>query len=144
MHFMGLLSMDGTVVLVVPGYFVCAGILLYTALIAAVVGMYRARAPVYISFACVCLFSAALTVTTAASFVAQSDAAAVEALRWQFAFSVPLVISLFMFVAYYTDAPRMGRWFAASTGIGVACLLANALLPLGTRFSAITACARSS
>ena len=41
----GHLSSDSGIALVVPGYFVCAGILFYTGITAAIVGLYRQRVP---------------------------------------------------------------------------------------------------
>ncbi|HEY2628030.1 MAG TPA: EAL domain-containing protein [Usitatibacter sp.] len=136
---MGLLSPVGAHSLVVPGYLVCTGVLLYTAIVSAVMGMYRARAPIYISFAAVCLCSAGFAACTAAYNLAGSEAEALEAMRWQFTFGAPLALSLFVFVAYYTDAPRMQRWFAGAAALTVVYLIVNFVLPLGVRFSSITA-----
>jgi len=128
----------GETSLVVPGYFICAGILFYTAIIAAVMGMYRTRAPVYLAFASICLWSAIFCVATAVYYVSGTRAAAVEALRWQFASGVLLVLSTFLFTAYYTDAKRMERWFVIGAIFSATYVVADFVAPIGLRFSAIT------
>src|SRR5690349_22928983 len=55
----GQLSSDSGFALVVPAYFVCAGILLYTGIVSAILGMYRGRAPLHLTFALTCFMSAA-------------------------------------------------------------------------------------
>jgi diguanylate cyclase (GGDEF)-like protein len=136
---MGTVAPAGEIALVIPGYFICTGVLLYTAIVAAAMGIYRARAPTYLSFAAVCLCSAGFTATTATYYLADSEMAAVEALRWQFVFGAPFALSMFAFVAHYTEARRMERWFAFFGGLTVVFLIANFLLPYGVRFSSITA-----
>ena len=64
-HVIGHLSSDSGIALVVPGYFVCAGILIYTGIVAAILGMYRGRAPLHLAFAATCLLSAAVTFSLA-------------------------------------------------------------------------------
>lgn len=135
---MSMVSSGADISLVVPGYFICAGILLYTAIVAAVMGMYRARAPLYIAFASICLWSAGFTMATAAYYLSDSVPGAIEALRLQFACAVPLVLSLFAFVAYYTEARNMGRWFAAGGALALVYLAANFFLPFGVRFASVS------
>ena len=135
---MGMALPGGETSLVVPGYFVCTGILFYTAIIAAVMGMYRTRAPLYIAFASICFWSAAFCVATAIYYVSGAAASAVEALRWQFASGALLVFSTFIFIAHYTEAPRMGRWFAVGAAITIVYLVADLVMPFGLRYSAIT------
>ena len=134
---MGTISPGGEIALVVPGHFVCAGILFYTAIVAAVMGAYRARAPASLAFAAVCLGASAYTVATAAYYVSETVPGAVEAVRWQFACAVLIVLSLLAFIAYYTGAQRMGRWFALAGAIASVYLVADFALPLGVRFSSI-------
>ncbi|HEY2629605.1 MAG TPA: EAL domain-containing protein, partial [Usitatibacter sp.] len=135
---MGTALPGGESFLVIPGYFVCTGILVYTAIIAAAMGMYRTRAPLYIAFASICFWSAAFCVATALLYESGSLAPALEALRWQFAFSALLVYSTFIFIAHYTEAPRMGRWFVVGAAVTIAYVVLDFVLPLGIRFSAIT------
>jgi len=136
---MGMASPAGELSLVVPGYYVCTGILFYTAIIAAVMGMYRLRAPLYIAFASICLWSAAFCFATAILYVSGNRDGAIEALRWQFACSALLVYSTFVFIALYTDAPRMRPWFVGGALFTAGYLALDFLLPLGMRFSAVTA-----
>ena len=136
---MGMTTPGGELSLVVPGYYVCTGILFYTAIIAAVMGMYRMRAPLYIAFASICFWSAAFCFATAIFYKSGNVAAAIEALRWQFACSAPLVFSTFLFIAFYTDATRMRRWFVLGAVVTVVYVAADFLLPLGMRFSVVSA-----
>ncbi|MFZ3322079.1 MAG: EAL domain-containing protein [Usitatibacter sp.] len=135
---MGMALSGGETSLVVPGYFVCTGILFYTAIIAAVMGMYRTRAPLYIAFASICFWSAAFCAATAIYYVSGTAASGIEALRWQFASGALLVFSTFVFIAHYTEAPRMGRWFAVGAAVTIAYLVADLVMPFGLRYSAIT------
>src|SRR6266550_4462670 len=102
---MGTVSSSSGMALVVPGYFVCAGILVYAALIAAVVGFHRGRAPLYLAFAAGCLLSSAITVAVASTYLADSVAGAVAAQRWATSAAILFVVSIYVFVALYTDTP---------------------------------------
>ena len=135
---MGTLSSAPGVAIVVPGYFVCAGILLYTAIIAAVVGTYRGRVPLYLAFAATCLSSAGIAVCMASYYLADSVGGATEAMRWQNASASVFLGSLFAFVALYSGAPRMRPWFIAATALVAVFVAASFLLPYGIRFSAVS------
>ena len=135
----GQLSSDSGIALVVPGYFVCAGILFYTGITAAIVGLYRQRVPLYLAFAATCLLSAAFTLGIASYYLADSVGGAVEALRWSSAAAILFLVALFAFVALYTQAPDIGRAFLAVGAVGVVLLVANFTLPFGMRFASIEA-----
>jgi diguanylate cyclase len=135
---MGALSSASGVSLVVPGYFVCAGILLFAAIVAAVLGFFRGRVPLYLAYAATCIFSAAVAVATASYYLADSVGGAIEALRWQASAAILLVVAITVFVALYTNSLRSQRAMLMVTFVaGGVLLLANAVLPNGLRFDAI-------
>src|SRR6185369_6079009 len=104
---MGQLSSAGGFALVVPGYFVCAGILLYTAIIAAVPGLHRGRQAMYLAFAATCLCSAGISFATGSYYLAESVAGGIDAQRWMTAGAVLGIVALFVFVSLYTEARDM-------------------------------------
>jgi diguanylate cyclase (GGDEF)-like protein len=136
---MGQLSSAGGIALVVPGYFVCAGILLYTAIIAAVPGLHRGRQAVYLAFAATCLCSAGISFATGSYYLAESVAGAIDAQRWATTASGLGLLSLFVFVSLYTEARDMRRWHLAAALLAVALAAATFTLPLGTRFRSVDA-----
>jgi diguanylate cyclase (GGDEF)-like protein len=124
--------------LVVPGYFICAGILLFAAVTAAAVGFYRGRAPIYLAFAAACLASAGVAVATASAYLAESMAGAISAQRWLATSTLLVTAGLVVFIALYTEVRGQRRWMALM-GTWIAVLVvANHLLPFGVRFSAVT------
>ena len=130
-----MLSSSGDIAIIVPAYFVCAGILVYTAIVSASVGLTRRRAPIYLAFTATCLAAAVSSASVAGYYLADSVGGAVEAIRWLSDGNVLLLCSLFLFTALYTEAPRMQRKYAIA-GIAVLVYLsANHLLPYGIRFS---------
>src|SRR5258706_2118404 len=108
---MGALSSAGGVAIVVPAHFIFAGILLYTAMVAAVVGIYRRRMPLYFAFAATCFFSAGVTTSLASYYVADSVAGGVDAIRVAMDSAILFVASMFAFIAIYTETPRMRPWY---------------------------------
>ena len=108
---MGALSSAGGVAIVVPAHFIFAGILFYTAMVAAVVGVYRRRVPLYFAFAATCLFSAGVTTSLASYYVADSVAGGVDAIRFGIDSAILFIVSMFAFIAIYTEAPGMRPWY---------------------------------
>ena len=124
--------------LVVPGYFICVGILLFAAVTAAAVGLYRGRLPIYLAFAAACLASAGVAAATASYYLSESVAGAVSAQRWLATSTLMVTASLVAFIALYTDLRGKRRWLAIM-GAWIAVLVAaNHVLPYGVRFSSVT------
>jgi len=134
---MGALSSAGGFAIVVPAHFIFAGILFYTAMVAAVVGVYRGRMPLYFAFAATCLFSAGVTTSLASYYVADSVGGGVEAVRFAMDSAILFVASMFAFIAIYTEAPRMRPWYWLAAALTALFLAANHMLPYGIRFSEI-------
>src|SRR6187455_2164905 len=99
---MGAQSAATGLALVVPGYFVCAGILLVAAVTAAAVGFYRGRRAIYLAFSGACLASAGVAIATASTYIAESLAGAVSAQRWLATATMLVTAGLVAFIALYT------------------------------------------
>jgi diguanylate cyclase (GGDEF)-like protein len=136
---MGSLSSGDSFAIIVPGHFICAGILIYTALVAAMVGGYRARRPLYLAFASTCLTSAMVVLARGAYYLSDSLGGGVEAMRWTQHGIILFTYSLLLFVTIYTHTPVRGRWLAINVAGLATFLLANHFLPQGIRFSEVTA-----
>jgi diguanylate cyclase (GGDEF)-like protein len=137
MNRMGDASSASGLSLVVPAYFVCAGILIFTAITAAVVGLHRTRVPLYLTFSLTCFVSALATAAMASYYLADSVAGAIEALRWAWSAGALLVGAIFWFVAEYTGARRVRIPAMALAAFLAAFVVANHALELGARFERI-------
>ena len=133
----GQLSSDSGIVLVVPAYYVCAGILLYTGIVSAILGLYRGRAPLHLAFALTCLMSAVISFSMASYYLASSVHGGIEAQRWVVAASLGFLVGLFVFVGMFTEAPGMGRIYAVTTMFAAIFVAATFILPYGTRWSSV-------
>ena len=109
----GLSFPESGIELVVPGYFISAGILLFAAVTAAVVGVYRRRVPLYYVFALACFFSAGVAVATGSYYLAGSVDSAVLAQRWLATSSLLLVGAIVVFIAMYTHGRDPRGWILA-------------------------------
>ncbi len=133
----GQLSSDSGIALVVPAYFVCAGILLYTGIVSAILGIYRGRAPLHLAFALTCFMSAIMSFCFASYYLASSLHGGIEAQRWTVAASVVFLLGLFVFIGLYTEATRMRGLYAAAAMVGAVLIAATFMLPYGTRFAVV-------
>ena len=133
----GQLSSDSGIAIIVPAYFVCAGILLYTGIVSAILGMYRGRAPVHLAFAATCFLSALISVASASYYLATSMHGGIEAQRWVVAAAAMFMLALFVFVGIYTEASGMGRTYAGATLITAVFVVASFTLPNGARWASV-------
>ena len=113
---MGALSSTTGIALVVPAYFVCAGILLFAAVVAVVLGLYRGRASIYLAFAAACLGSAGVALSTASYYLSESIAGAIATQRWLATSTLVVTGALVAFVALYTEARSQGGRIAGIHG----------------------------
>jgi diguanylate cyclase (GGDEF)-like protein len=128
---------DSGIALVVPAYFMCAGILVFASITAGVMGFLRGRVPLYMAFAATCLFSAGITTSMGSYYLATTQAGGVEALRWATTFAIFMVAAIPVFVALYTDARDLRLWGAVGAVLAVMLLVANYVEPFGVRFDAV-------
>ena len=133
----GQLSSAPGLALVVPAYFVCAGILLYTGIIATLLGIYRGRAPLNLSFAATCVFSGMFTFAIASYYLAGSLGGGIEAMRWVSVAGLLFMLSLLAFIGIYTETPGMKGILAGAAAVAVVFIAATFALPNGTRFAAV-------
>ena len=133
----GHLLPDSEIALVVPAYFVCAGILLYTAIISVIMGLHRRIEPLNIAFAANCIFSAVVTLGLASYYLATTVTGGVEAMRWATAGGILFIASILAFVALYTEAPDMRQVYAACATLAIVFLTANYVQPYGIRLSRV-------
>jgi diguanylate cyclase (GGDEF)-like protein len=134
---MGALSSSSGIALVVPGYFICAGILLFAAAVAVVLGVYRGRAPLYFAFAAACLSSAGTAVATASYYLADSIAGGLAAQRYLATTTLLVTASLVAFIALYTDVRGQSRALATLGALIAVTAVANHVLPNGVRYDSI-------
>ena len=137
MDSMGALSSSTGIALVVPGYFVCAGILLFAAAVAVALGLYRGRPSIYIAFAAACLGSAGVAMSTASYYLADSIDGGVVAQRWLATSTLVVAGSLVAFVGLYTEPRRQRGWIAAMLGAIGIIAIANHVLPVGVRYTSV-------
>src|SRR5688572_14738791 len=134
---MGALSSTTGIALVVPGYFICAGILLFAAVVAVVLGVYRGRAPLYLAFAAACVASAGTAVATASYYLADSVAGGIATQRYLATATLLVTASLVAFIALYTEARGQRAWLATLAALIATTLVANHVLPNGVRYESI-------
>jgi diguanylate cyclase (GGDEF)-like protein len=123
--------------LVVPGYFVAAGVLLFAAAVSAALGLYRGRASVYLVFAGACVASALTAVATASLYLADSMAGAIAAQRWLATGTLLVTVALVAFIALYTEARGQERWIYGIAAWAAVLVAANHVLPLGVRYASV-------
>jgi diguanylate cyclase (GGDEF)-like protein len=134
---MGAQSSTTGIALVVPGYFICAGILIFAAVVAILVGLYRGRPSIYVAFAAACLASSGTAVATASYYLADSVAGGVAAQRLLATSTLMVTASLVAFVALYTEVRGQRGWIAAM-GAGITIVaIANHVLPVGVRYVSV-------
>jgi diguanylate cyclase (GGDEF)-like protein len=136
---MGALSSSTGIALVVPGYFICAGILLFAAVVAVVLGVYRGRASLYFAFAAACLASAGTAVATASYYLADSIAGGIAAQRYLATATLLVTAALVAFIAFYTEARGQRRSLAILGALIGVSIVANHVLPNGVRYDSIDA-----
>jgi diguanylate cyclase (GGDEF)-like protein len=134
---MGALSSSAGIALVVPGYFVCAGILLFAAAIAVVLGLYRGRPSIYLAFAAACAGSAGVAMSTASYYLSDSLGGAIAAQRWLATSTLVVTAALVGFVALYTEARGQRGAIVAMLAAIVVLAGANHVLPLGVRYVSV-------
>src|SRR5688500_547576 len=134
---LGAQSSAAGIALVLPGYFICAGILLFAAGIAAAVGLYRGRTSLYLAFAAACLASAGVAATTASYYLSDSVAGGVTAQRWLVTATMTVLAAIVAFIAIYTDARAQRGWLAAMGAAIMVMVAANHFLPYGIRYESV-------
>lgn len=127
--------------IVIPAYFVSAGIVFYTGLQAAVVGFVGHRVPLYLAFAFTCFCAAGFQLASTGYYLADSVAAASVALHWQVVFVLLFLPAFFVFIALYTGQRRIIPWLLLLTAFSGTLIVGNLLSPYSLRFDTLEAVA---
>ncbi|HET7546619.1 MAG TPA: bifunctional diguanylate cyclase/phosphodiesterase [Usitatibacter sp.] len=126
----------GATAIVVPGYFACAGVLAFAAVMSTLGAVVR-RSRLHLCFALVCACSTGACLAIARYYSAPSLAAAEAPMR-DFAFwAVLLLYSVFAFVAAYTRVPRQRPGFVVLLALAAITLYENAHTPFGIWLTAV-------
>jgi diguanylate cyclase (GGDEF)-like protein/PAS domain S-box-containing protein len=123
--------------IVMPAYFISAGIMLYTGIHAAMMRFVGRQTTLYLAFAVMCFCAAGYQLTAAGYYLSNNVAEAVVALRWQIASLMVFFPAYLVFVAGYTKHQQMKTWFAVIALIFGAMLVANFFSPYSLRFSTL-------
>ncbi|HET6465381.1 MAG TPA: PAS domain S-box protein [Nitrospiria bacterium] len=125
--------------IVIPAFLISAGLLFYTAVQAALVGMVGQRKSLYLSFAITCLASAGFQFGPVGYYTAGSVAAAAYALHWQAVSVTVFFPSFFAFIANYTGQRRTKPWLIAVITVSALLLVISLNQPYSGRFSTLEA-----
>ena len=123
--------------IVVPAFLISAGVVFFTAVQSAAVGIVRRRMPLYFSFAAACLCAAVFQLATAAYYTADSTATAGRALQWQIAGACVFAPFFFLFVSNYSGQRRITPWLIAVAAPFVLLLFLNAAQPYSLHYSTL-------
>jgi len=127
------------VTIVIPAFLISAGIVFYTAVQAAALGIVRRRVPLYFAFALACLCAMVYQLATVAYYTGGSVASAAYALHWQLSAVFVFCPAFFVFTALYTDQPRIAPWLTVVAAVFALLAIDNLAQPYGIRFSSLEA-----
>ena len=121
--------------IIIPAYFISAGIALYTGILAVVMRYIGRQTALYLAFAAMCFCAAAFQFSAAVYYMSDTVAEAAAALRWEIAFLTVFFPAYFLFVARYTGQRRIKPWLAAIVSIFGVMMVVNFFSPYSLRFS---------
>jgi diguanylate cyclase (GGDEF)-like protein/PAS domain S-box-containing protein len=121
--------------IVIPAYFISAGIVLYTGIHAAMMRFVGRQTTLYLAFAVMCFCAAGYQLTAAGYYMSGNVDEAVVALRWQIASLMIFFPAYFVFVARYTRQQQIRSWLAVITLLFGVMLVVNFVSPYSLRFS---------
>ncbi len=123
--------------LIIPAYFVSAGIALFTGTLAVLVRYVGRQPSLYLAFAGMCFCVTGFQFSVAEYYLADTIAEASVALRWQATSLILFVPIYFIFVARYTGQQRIKPWLIAIALFYGAMLVVNFASPYSLRFSSL-------
>jgi PAS domain S-box-containing protein len=123
--------------IVIPAFLISAGIVFYSAVHAAVVGVVGRPKPLYLAFSLTCLCAGIFQVGTVGYYKAGSVAAAAYALHWQAVSFGVLGPALFAFIALYTGQRRIKLWLIGVVTVYALLLVVSLTQPYTARFSTL-------
>jgi diguanylate cyclase (GGDEF)-like protein/PAS domain S-box-containing protein len=121
--------------ILIPAYYISAGIALYTGILAVVMRFVGRQTTLYLAFAAMCFCAAIYQFSAAGYYMSDTVADAAFALRWQVASMMFFFPVFFSFVARYTGQRRIKPWLAVITLFFGVMLVVNLYSPYSLRFS---------
>jgi diguanylate cyclase (GGDEF)-like protein len=125
--------------LVLPAFYVSAGITFWMGILAGIVGGLGRRVPLYLAFSLLCFPVTGFLYFSAVYYSAAMPAEAGEALRWQLTFGLLAFPALFWFIALYSRQANTRPWLATVTIAFLLLAVINLLSPYSIRFTALEA-----
>lgn len=123
--------------IIIPAYFVSAGITLYAGILAVATRFVWRQPSLYLAFAAMCFCAAGFQFAAAGYYMAGTLAEAASALRWQIT-SLTILFPVFLiFVALYTGQRQIKPWLAVITLLFGGMLVVNFASPFSLRFSSL-------
>lgn len=123
--------------IVIPAYFVSAGIALFTGLLAAVMRVVGRQPSLYLAFAVMCFCAAGYQFTSAGYYMAGTVVEAATTLHWQITSLTIFFPAFFIYVARYTGQRQFKPWLVLITLLYGGMLVFNWATPYGLRFSSL-------
>ena len=124
--------------IIVPAFYVGAGIAFFMGVVAAVLGSIGRRIPLYLAFSLMCFPAAGFIYFSGYYHGSASLAEAAWALRWQSACGFLAVPPFFWFIALYGGQARYGKWLVVVTALFLALAIISLGSPYSLRFTAVT------
>jgi diguanylate cyclase (GGDEF)-like protein/PAS domain S-box-containing protein len=123
--------------IIIPAYFVSAGIALFTGVLFVVMRFVGRQPALYLAFAAMCFCAAGFQFTAAEYYMADTIAGAALALHWQMTSLTIFFPVFFIFVAQYTGQQRIQPWLAFITLLYGGMLVFNWITPYSLRFDTL-------
>ncbi len=123
--------------IIIPAYFVSAGIALFTGILFVVMRLVVRQPSLYLAFAVMCLCAAGFQFTAAEYYMADMITEASTAQLWQITSLTIFFPAFFIFVARYTGQQQLKPWLGLIILLYGGMLVYNWTTPYGLRFSTL-------
>lgn len=127
----------GSISIVIPTFWISIGILLFTAIQAAVLGFTWNRKALYWSFTLMCACAIGFQFGMVSYYTADSLPEAATALRLQFGFALAFFPAYFVFIALYSNQPNFKFWFILVALISAVLMVYHFNSPYGLRYETL-------
>ena len=123
--------------IVIPAYFVSAGVALFTGILFVAMRLIGRQPALYLAFAAMCFCAVGFQLTAAEYYMAETIAEAASAQLWQITCLTIFFPGFFIFVALYTGQQRIKPWLAFITLLYGGMLVFNWTTPYSLRFDTL-------
>lgn len=134
---MEIIPAAGGTAVVIPAFYICIGIGLFTCVQSALIGFLGHRKLLYLSFAAACFSGLAFQFFAISYYQSNSVEEAATSLRGQIYTNLVFMPFYFCFVASYTDQKKLNPWLALLCIVNGFLLIKNAAAPFSLRFSSL-------